>query len=124
MTNPDDVARIIVLLCGLMDHGGPFWCYVAVKPSQYGAFQAAQHGGSIDLYDFEAFGEVIVSGEGERPPIHVTEEVARMYETDARTFFRDIDPIAEIDKRIADMSDEPEPPVGASSWAARFGKSS
>lgn len=122
MRNPDDVARIIVLLFGRMDQGAPFWCYVAVKPSQYDAFKAAQDGGSIDLYDFEAFGEVIVSGEGECPPTHVTEEVARMYETDARTFFRDIDPIAEINKRIAGMFDEPQAPRDASSWAARFSK--
>lgn len=122
MTDRDDVARIIVLLCGLMEHGGPFWCYVAVKPSRYEAFQAAQDGGSIDLHDFEAFGEIIVSGEGELPPLHVTEEVARMYEADARTFFRDIDPMAEIDKRIAGMVDEPRAAARPSSWAARFRK--
>ena len=37
---PDNVSRVIMLLYGKMDHGGPFWCYVAVKPSQFEAFKA------------------------------------------------------------------------------------
>jgi hypothetical protein len=66
MPEADEVARVMVLLTGQMDHGGPFWCWVAVKPSQYEDFQLAQSAGTIDLYDFDPFGEIIVSGEGER----------------------------------------------------------
>lgn len=97
---PDNVSRVIMLLYGKMEHGGPFWCYVAVKPSQFEAFKAAEAEGSIDLYNFEPYGEVIVSAEGETPPEDVTLKVAEMYGADASTFFQPIDPIAEIGKKI------------------------
>ena len=97
---PDNVSRVIMLLYGKMDHGGPFWCYVAVKPSQFEAFKAAEAAGSIDLYNFDPYGEVIVSAEGQTPPEDVTLKVAEMYGADASTFFQPIDPIAEIDKKI------------------------
>lgn len=97
---PDNVSRVIMLLYGKMEHGGPFWCYVAVKPSQFEAFKAAEAEGSIDLYNFEPYGEVIVSAEGQTPPEDVTLKVAEMYGADASTFFQPIDPIAEISKKI------------------------
>ncbi len=97
---PDNVSRVIMLLYGKMDHGGPFWCYVAVKPSQFEAFKAAEAAGNIDLYNFEPYGEVIVSAEGQTPPEDVTLKVAEMYGADASTFFQPIDPIAEISKKI------------------------
>lgn len=97
---PDNVSRVIMLLYGKMEHGGPFWCYVAVKPSQFEAFKAAEAEGSIDLYNFEPYGEVIVSAEGQTPPEDVTLKVAEMYGADASTFFQPIDPIAEIGKKI------------------------
>ncbi|MES2983558.1 MAG: hypothetical protein V4735_00010 [Pseudomonadota bacterium] len=96
----DALSRVIMLLYGQMDHGGPFWCYVAVKPSQFDAFKAAEAGGAIDLYNFEAYGEVIVSAEGKTPPEDVTLKVAEMYGADASTFFQPIDPIAEIGRKI------------------------
>ena len=73
---PDNVSRVIMLLYGKMEHGGPFWCYVAVKPSQFEAFKAAEAEGSIDLYNFEPYGEVIVSAEGHTPPAAVTSQRA------------------------------------------------
>lgn len=97
---PDNVSRVIMLLYGKMDHGGPFWCYVAVKPSQFEAFKAAEAAGIIDLYNFDPYGEVIVSAEGQTPPEDVTLKVAEMYGADASTFFQPIDPIAEIGKKI------------------------
>lgn len=100
---PDNVSRVIMLLYGKMDHGGPFWCYVAVKPSQFEAFKAAEAAGNIDLYNFEAYGEVIVSAEGQTPPEEVTLKVAEMYGADASTFFQPIDPMAEIDKKIEEI---------------------
>jgi len=106
---PDNVSRVIMLLYGKMDHGGPFWCYVAIKPSQFEAFKAAEKAGTIDLYNFEPFGEVIVSAEGKTPPDDVTLKVAEMYGADASTFFQPIDPIAEIGKKIDELkSQDPE----------------
>lgn len=101
--NPDNLSRVIMLLYGKMDHGGPFWCYVAVKPSQFEAFKTAEASGKIDLYNFEAFGEVIVSAEGDTPPEEVTLKVAEMYGADASTFFQPIDPMQEIDKKISEI---------------------
>lgn len=101
--NPDNLSRVIMLLYGKMDHGGPFWCYVAVKPSQFEAFKAAEAAGNIDLYNFAPFGEVIVSAEGQTPPEEVTLKVAEMYGADASTFFQPIDPMAEIDKKIEEI---------------------
>jgi hypothetical protein len=101
--DPDNLSRVIMLLYGKMDHGGPFWCYVAIKPSQFEAFKSAEAAGSIDLYNFEAYGEVIVSAEGQTPPEDVTLKVAEMYGADPSTFFQPMDPMAEIDKKIAEM---------------------
>jgi hypothetical protein len=80
-----DLTRIIVLVYGLLENGKPFWVFVAVKPSQYSAFITSQKDGSLNLYDFSAFGEIIVSGEGKSPPDEVTVKVAEMYQTDAAT---------------------------------------
>ena len=99
----DTLSRVIMLLYGKMDHGGPFWCYVAIKPSQFTAFKEAETAGSIDLYDFDSFGEVIVSAEGQTPPEEVTLKVAEMYGADASTFFQPIDPIAEIGRKIDEL---------------------
>lgn len=101
--NPDKLSRVIMLLYGKMEHGEPFWCYVAIKPSQFEAFKSAEAAGSIDLYDFEVFGEVIVSAEGKSPPEEVTMKVAEMYGADASTFFQPIDPIAEIGRKIDEI---------------------
>ncbi len=101
--DPDTVSRIIMLLYGKMDHGGPFWCYVAIKPSKFEAFKAAEAAGSIDLYNFETYGEVVVSAEGQTPPEEVTLKVAELYGADASTFFQPIDPMAEIGKKIDEL---------------------
>lgn len=99
----DNVSRIIMLLYGQMEHGGPFWCYVAVKPSQFEAFKIAEKAGTINLYEFDTYGEVIVSAEGSTPPEEVTLKVAEMYGADASTFFQPIDPLAEINRKISEM---------------------
>ncbi len=102
----DQLSRVIMLLYGKMDHGGPFWCYVAVKPSQFDAFKAAEAAGQIDLYNFDTYGEVIVSAEGQTPPEDVTLKVAEMYGADPATFFQPIDPIAEINKKLAEIKSQ------------------
>ena len=101
--DPDNLSRVIMLLSGNTDHGGPFWCYAAIKPSQLEGFKAAEGAGSIDLYNFEAYGEVIVAAEGQTPPEEVTLKVAEMYGADASTFFQPIDPMTEISKKIDEM---------------------
>ncbi len=101
--NPDNISRIIMLVYGRMEHGGPFWCYVAVKPSMYDAFKTAEQQGSLDLYNFEPFGEIIVSAEGETPPEEVTVKVAEMYNTDPTKFFQPIDPKQVISEKIEEL---------------------
>ncbi len=97
--NPDDLTRIIVLVYGMLENGNPFWVFVAVKPSKYQPFLTAQKEGKIDLYQFDAFGELIVSGEGKSPPDEVTLKVAEMYQTDPSTLFQPIDVEKEVEKR-------------------------
>jgi hypothetical protein len=98
--NPD-LTRIIVLVYGMMEAGGPFWVFVAVKPSKYQAFMTAQKEGTLDLYKFAPFGEIIVSGEGRQPPDEVTLKVAEMYQTDPTEIFQAIDKENESDDAAA-----------------------
>jgi hypothetical protein len=101
--DPDLISRIIMLVYGTMEHGGPFWCYVAVMPSMYDSFKRAERDGTLDLYNFEPFGEIIVSAEGETPPEEVTLKVAEMYNTDPSKFFQPIDPKQVIADKIEEM---------------------
>lgn len=86
MTTPeaelkDAITRTIVLIYGLLADGGPCWIYAGVKPSKYQAFLAAQKDGTLNLYDFKPYGEIIVSGAGKSPPDEVTLKLAEMYQT-------------------------------------------
>jgi hypothetical protein len=101
--DPDNISRIIMLVYGRMEHGGPFWCYVAVKPSMYDAFKRAEQDGTLDLYNFDPYGEIIVSAEGETPPDEVTIKVAEMYNTDPTKFFQPIDPKKVIADKIEEL---------------------
>ncbi|MEZ5691294.1 MAG: hypothetical protein R3D71_06490 [Rickettsiales bacterium] len=87
MTDTDDKkpdpTRTIVLVYGMLENGHPFWVYVAVKSKLYPAFLKAQRDGTLNLYRFEDYGEIIVSGAGNSPPDEVTIKVAEMYQTDA-----------------------------------------
>ncbi len=101
--DPDSISRIIMLVYGTMEHGGPFWCYVAVKPSMYDRFKDAEAKGTLDLYNFDEYGEIIVSAEGETPPDEVTVKVAEMYNTDPAKFFQPVDPKQAIAEKIAEL---------------------
>ncbi len=101
--DPDSISRIIMLVYGTMEHGGPFWCYVAVKPSMYDPFKQAESSGTLDLYNFDVYGEIIVSAEGETPPDEVTMKVAEMYNTDPSKFFQPVDPKKVIAEKIAEL---------------------
>ncbi len=79
--NTDDLTRIIALIYGMLESGSPFWLFAAVKPSKYQAFLAAQKEGALDLYHFDSYGEIIISGEGKAPPDDITLKVAEMYQT-------------------------------------------
>ena len=103
----DQVSRIIMLIYGKLEDGGPFWCYVAVKPSQFEAFKAAEAAGSINLYEFTEFGEVIVSAAGQTPPDEVTRQVAEMYGADPSSFFQPIDPIEAVDTKLKEWQQNP-----------------
>lgn len=105
--NPDDVTRIIMLIYGKLENGGPFWCYVAVKPSKFEDFKQAEAAGRIDLYAFEPYGEVIVSAEGQTPPEEVTIKVAEMYGADPSTFFQPIDPVKAVDDKLKEWEVNP-----------------
>jgi hypothetical protein len=80
--NNPDLTRTIILVYGLLESGSTFWVFVAVKPSKYQDFIAAQKAGTLNLYQFAPFGEIIVSGIGKSPPDEVTIKVAEMYQTD------------------------------------------
>lgn len=105
--NPDEVSRIIMLIYGKLEDGGPFWCYVAVKPSKFEDFKTAEAEGRINLYEFAEFGEVIVSAAGATPPEEVTRKVAEMYGADPSTFFQPIDPLEAVDLKIEEWKKEP-----------------
>lgn len=101
--NPDHISRIIMLVYGKLENGNPFWCYCAVKPSMFDAFKADEAAGNLNLYEFDPYGEVIVSGEGDKPPQEVTQKVAEMYNADASSFFQPIDPKKEIADKIESL---------------------
>lgn len=100
---PDHISRIIMLVYGKLENGNSFWCYCAVKPSMFDQFKADETAGKLDLYAFDPYGEVIVSGEGDKPPTEVTQKVAEMYNADAASFFQPIDPQKEIQEKIASL---------------------
>lgn len=81
-TSTQDLTRTIILVYGLLEDGNPFWVFVAVKPGQYQSFITAQKNGSLNLYQFAPYGEIIVSGIGKSPPDEITIKVAEMYQTD------------------------------------------
>lgn len=96
----DSVARIILLMYGVLKNGNPFWIYVAVKPSKYKQFQDDQKAGTVDLVNFDKYGELVISGEGKSPPDDVTIKVAELYQTDPASFFQPVDPEEEVAKRV------------------------
>lgn len=98
--DPDALARIIVLVYGMLEGGKPFWVYAAVKPSAYDGFNDAKKHGKLNLHDFDAYGELIIAGEGQTPPIEVTLKVAEVYQTDVSKFFDGSDPKAALSEKL------------------------
>ena len=106
--NPDNLSRIVMLTYGAMEHGGPYWCYVAVKPSRYEEFQSRLASKKYNIQNFseDAFGEVIVSGEGITPPQDITKQVANLFNIPFKDFFRDIDPKKTIINKIQSNNED------------------
>lgn len=97
-TDKDALARVIVLIYGMLEGGKPFWVYAAVKPSKYDEFNKLKSQNKVDLKKFDVFGELIIAGEGQTPPIEVTVKVAEVYQTDPSKFFDEQDPSEELSK--------------------------
>ena len=92
-----------MLVYAMLDTGQSCWIYAAVKPTKQEDFLRAQKDGTLDMYNFGEFGEIIVSGEGKSPPDDVTLKVAEMYQTDPTTMFQPIDVEQEIAKRMDEV---------------------
>ena len=99
--DPDYVARVIVLARGIMEKGGFYWCYVAVKPSRYEEFKAAvANKYNIQNFINDGYGEVIVSSEGRDPSEEVTAKVAEMFDVPVDQLFKEADPMGRIGQKI------------------------
>lgn len=112
---PDNISRIVMLTYGRMQDGnGSYWCYVAVKPSQYDRFMARLKAGTLDLHHYEedGFGEIIISGPGLLPPPEVTRDVAKMFKANVKELFTDADPQSAIARKIDALKKKAENPTG------------
>ena len=99
---PDHVARVVMLVYGLMSNSQPFWCFVAVKPSRYKELQGLVAGKNFDIrtYEKQGFGEIVVSGEGVTPPNDVVQAVAKMFDVPVKKLFDESDPNIAIANEI------------------------
>lgn len=73
----DPKSAVIVRIIGTLDSGGPFWLYLAVKPSKYKEFM--QREGSIRYADY---GTVLRYGFEKGVPAAVTEEMKQCHGCD------------------------------------------
>lgn len=111
-TSANDLARIIMLVYGPMQNGkGAYWCYVAIRPSEYDRFMELHKAKKVNLYEFESvgFGEVIVSGQGVRPPSEVTYQVAQIYGMNIKDLFGDVDAKSVVAAKIEQMKQDNNP---------------
>ncbi|MEZ5690223.1 MAG: hypothetical protein R3D71_00975 [Rickettsiales bacterium] len=101
--------RLIILVRGLMNGGGFYWCYVAVKPELAKEFQKAINNKyNIQNFAKDGYGEVIVSGRGRTPPQEVTDKVAEIYNIPAESLKEDEDTGANIAKILATINRHPD----------------
>jgi hypothetical protein len=105
---PDDVARVVMLTFGNMERGGMYWAYLAIKPSRYEEFKKISATKQYNIQNFvkDAFGEVIVSGEGGLPPRDVTKQVAKLFGIPYNQLFSDADPMPIIAKGIEKLQEK------------------
>lgn len=73
-------SRLVTLVRGVMEQGGFYWCYLAVKPNLISKFQQAiKDKYNIQNFVKDNYGEVVVSGRGKQPPEEVSKKVAEMF---------------------------------------------
>ncbi len=106
----DGVARVVMLIRGMMESKGFYWCYIAVKPSLLKKFQQAVKAKyNIQNFVKDNYGEIIVSGRGRNPPVEVVEKVAQMAGVDPKTL-QEGDTEVDLDKLLASLPDQPQSP--------------
>lgn len=109
VADKDGVSRIVMMIRGVMDTRGFYWCYVAVKPSLAKKFQQAIKAKyNIQNFVKDGYGEIIVSGRGRTPPQEVTEKVAEMAGIDPKQL-QESDTEIDLDKIIAAVPAQPQP---------------
>ena len=101
ISDKNGVSRLVILVRGLMENRGSYWCYVAVKPSLAKKFKnAIASKYNIQNFVKDAYGEVIVSGRGRTPPQEVTDKVAEIYGVSPKAL-EEGDTEIDIDKLLA-----------------------
>lgn len=70
----DAQLSILVLSRGVTIDDKKFWAYIAIPPSKFEAFKAAEEAGG---YNIEDYGEIITAGEGDEPPDDVKAQIER-----------------------------------------------
>jgi hypothetical protein len=73
----NEETRNIVLIRGLMERGGFYWCYVAVKPNLVAKLQQEIVSNKYNIQNFvrDGYGEIIVSGRGRTPPQYIIDQL-------------------------------------------------
>lgn len=80
VADSDNSLRLITLVRGMMQQGGFYWCYVAVKPELMRKFQqAVKNKYNIQNFVKDEYGEVVVSGRGKEPPAEISKKVSEMF---------------------------------------------
>lgn len=75
-------SRVIIVICRQLERDAPSWVIAAVKPANYDECLKRYRAGALNLKDFTEFGEIVVSGPGDKPPEDTTAKVAKTYHTD------------------------------------------
>lgn len=104
----NSVARMVVLTYGPTSDGKAYWCYMAVKPTEYDRFNTCLRKGAINPHSFEeeGYGEILVSGEGLLPPSDVTRRIAKIFNCNIKDLFGKVDAKAVISSKIAKLKEE------------------
>lgn len=101
-----DEKRIVILVRGIMNSGGFYWCFVAVKPELVTKFQKELvNKYNIQNFVKDGYGAVIVSGKGRTPP----DDILKQLETALETKFTNIEndpPEVYLEKIVSCLNDK------------------
>ena len=89
----DGDVNILVLISGQLADGSEHYAYLSVPPGKYQAFKTAEAKGG---YDASQFGTILAHGKGLTPPLHVQQELEKLYGANHR--FEE--ELAELSRRI------------------------